>query len=31
MIIDGKPNRRACKEYVYDGMTIKRQPGTGEL
>jgi len=31
MIIDGKPNRRACKETVNDGMTIERQSGTGEL
>ncbi len=31
MVIDGQPNRRACKEYVRDGMIIERQKGPGTL
>ena len=31
MIIDGQPNRRACQEYVVDGMRIERQHGPGVL
>lgn len=31
MIIDGQSNRRACKELVYEGMTIERQHGAGVL
>ena len=29
MVIDGQPNRRACKEYVVEGMCIERQHGPG--
>ena len=29
MIIDGKPNQRACQQLVREGMTIQRQHGTG--
>jgi predicted molibdopterin-dependent oxidoreductase YjgC len=28
MIIDGKPNLRACQQLVSEGMTIQRQHGT---
>ena len=31
MVIDGQPNRRACRERVHEGMTIERQHGTGVL
>ncbi len=31
MVINGKPNQRACKEYVAEGMSIERQHGTGML
>jgi predicted molibdopterin-dependent oxidoreductase YjgC len=31
MVIDGQPNRRACRARVRDGMTIERQHGTGTL
>lgn len=31
MVIDGEPNRRACRERVHEGMTIERQHGTGVL
>lgn len=30
MIIDGKPNQRACREYVSDGMKIECQHATGQ-
>ncbi len=29
MVIDGQPNRRACREYVVEGMRIERQHGPG--
>lgn len=31
MVIDGQPNRRACKERVHEGMIIERQKGLGTL
>ena len=31
MVIDGKPNQRACRELVNDGMKIECQHATGEL
>lgn len=31
MVIDGQPNRRACQEYVVEGMRIERQHGAGVL
>lgn len=31
MVIDGKPNQRACTVSVKEGMRIERQQGTGEL
>ncbi len=31
MIIDGKPNQRACATYVREGMQIETQQGTGPL
>ena len=31
MVIDGQPNRRACQEYVIEGMRIERQHGAGVL
>jgi predicted molibdopterin-dependent oxidoreductase YjgC len=31
MVINGQPNRRACREVVDEGMTIERQYGPGEL
>ena len=31
MIIDGQPNRRACQQYVVEGMRIERQHGPGVL
>jgi predicted molibdopterin-dependent oxidoreductase YjgC len=31
MVIDGQPNRRACRERVREGMTIERQHGSGAL
>jgi predicted molibdopterin-dependent oxidoreductase YjgC len=31
MVINGKPNQRACQEYVAEGMTIERQHGAGVL
>ncbi len=30
MIIDGKPNQRACATYVKQGMRIQTQHGVGE-
>jgi predicted molibdopterin-dependent oxidoreductase YjgC len=29
MVIDGKPNQRACATYVQNGMQIDRQLGVG--
>ena len=31
MVIDGRPNRRACMTRVSEGMRIESQRGTGEL
>ena len=31
MIIDGHANRRACREWVREGMTIEFQPGPGAM
>ena len=31
MVIDGKPNQRACRELVNDGMKIECQHATGQL
>lgn len=31
MVIDGRPNRRACRERVREGMRIERQQGPGTL
>ena len=31
MVIDGKPNQRACREIVNDGMRIECQHATGQL
>jgi predicted molibdopterin-dependent oxidoreductase YjgC len=31
MVIDGQPNRRACQEYVVEGMRIETQHGAGVL
>ncbi|MEA1889476.1 MAG: (2Fe-2S)-binding protein [Pseudomonadota bacterium] len=31
MVIDGQPNRRACRHYVEEGMIIERQHGPGDL
>lgn len=31
MVIDGKPNQRACREIVHDGMKIECQHATGQL
>ncbi|HBE91959.1 MAG TPA: sarcosine oxidase subunit alpha [Gammaproteobacteria bacterium] len=31
MVIDGQPNRRACRERVREGMIIERQHGAGVL
>ena len=31
MVIDGKSNQRACKQYVADGMRIETQHGPGLL
>jgi hypothetical protein len=31
MVIDGQPNRRACQEYVAEGMRIETQRGPGAL
>ena len=31
MVIDGKPNQRACRELVNDGMKIECQHATGRL
>lgn len=31
VVIDGRPNQRACKERVRDGMAIERQQGVGLL
>lgn len=31
MVIDGQPNRRACQEYVAEGMRIEKQRGPGAL
>lgn len=31
MVIDGRPNQRACRVRVREGMTIERQLGTGTL
>lgn len=30
MIIDGKPNQRACATYVKQGMQVQTQHGVGE-
>jgi predicted molibdopterin-dependent oxidoreductase YjgC len=29
VIVDGKPNRRACLELAADGMQVRTQEGTG--
>ncbi len=29
MVIDGRPNRRACQEIVHEGMQVERQHGVG--
>jgi predicted molibdopterin-dependent oxidoreductase YjgC len=29
VIVDGKPNRRACLELAGDGMQVRTQEGTG--
>ena len=31
MVIDGRPNQRACMETVREGMRIECQQGTGEM
>ena len=31
MVIDGKPNQRACMETVREGMRIETQQGAGKL
>lgn len=31
MVIDGRPNQRACREVVNDGMRIESQHTTGHL
>lgn len=31
MVIDGKPNQRACREVVNDGMRIESQHAAGQL
>ena len=31
VVIDGKPNQRACQVVVRDGMRVERQHGPGEL
>ena len=31
MVIDGRPNQRACRAHVREGMTIERQHGAGAL
>jgi predicted molibdopterin-dependent oxidoreductase YjgC len=31
VVIDGRPNQRACQVEVRDGMCIERQHGPGEL
>jgi predicted molibdopterin-dependent oxidoreductase YjgC len=31
MVIDGRPNQRACMETVKEGMRIECQQGTGEV
>jgi predicted molibdopterin-dependent oxidoreductase YjgC len=31
MVIDGKPNQRACREVVNDGMRIESQDAAGQI
>ena len=31
MVIDGKPNQRACMQQVREGMRIDRQQGAGDI
>lgn len=31
MEVDGRPNVRVCVEPLREGMTVRRQPGKGEL
>ena len=31
MVIDGKPNQRACMEKVREGMRVESQQGTGTI